>query len=44
MFNEPARASTPFFTLLAKPNDQEEPRLGVTVANKRVKKACQRNR
>ena len=44
IFNEPARAATPFFTLLAKPNDQEKPRLGLTVAKKRVKKACQRNR
>ena len=44
IFNEPARAATPYFTLLAKPNDQEKPRLGLTVAKKRVKKACQRNR
>ncbi|MDC9515136.1 ribonuclease P protein component [Pseudoalteromonas sp. CST5] len=44
IFNEPARAATPLFTLLAKPNDQDKPRLGLTVAKKRVKKACQRNR
>ena len=44
IFNEPARAATPFFTLLAKRNDQTNPRLGLTVAKKRVKKACQRNR
>ena len=44
IFNEPARAATPYFTLLAKPSDQSKPRLGLTVAKKRVKKACQRNR
>ncbi len=44
IFNEPARAATPYFTLLAKPNDLTHPRLGLTIAKKRVKKACQRNR
>ncbi|WP_125718639.1 ribonuclease P protein component [Pseudoalteromonas rubra] len=44
VFNEPARAATPYFTLLAKPNDVGHPRLGLTVAKKRCKKACQRNR
>ncbi|MFC3033228.1 ribonuclease P protein component [Pseudoalteromonas fenneropenaei] len=44
VFQEPARAATPFFTLLAKPNSESQPRLGLTVAKKHVKKACQRNR
>ncbi|WP_010384853.1 ribonuclease P protein component [Pseudoalteromonas rubra] len=44
VFNDPARAATPYFTLLAKPNDAGHPRLGLTVAKKRCKKACQRNR
>ncbi|KID55485.1 ribonuclease P protein component [Pseudoalteromonas luteoviolacea] len=44
IFQEPARAATPVFTLLAKPNDVGHPRLGLTVAKKRCKKACQRNR
>ena len=44
IFNEPARAANQYFTLLAKPNDLEYPRLGLTIAKKRVKKAVQRNR
>ncbi|TLX46033.1 ribonuclease P protein component [Pseudoalteromonas phenolica] len=44
IFNEPARAATPFFTLLAKPNEADQPRLGLTVAKKRCKLAVQRNR
>ncbi|CCQ10698.1 Ribonuclease P protein component [Pseudoalteromonas luteoviolacea B = ATCC 29581] len=44
IFQEPARAATPFFTLLAKPNDAATPRLGLTVAKKHVKQANQRNR
>ncbi len=44
IFQEPARAATPYFTLLAKPNDVGHPRLGLTVAKKRCKKAYQRNR
>ncbi|SFC49521.1 ribonuclease P protein component [Pseudoalteromonas denitrificans] len=44
IFNEPVRAATNCFTLLAKANDLSNPRLGLTVAKKRVKKACDRNR
>ncbi len=44
IFNEPARAATPYFTLLAKPNNLDTPRLGLTVAKKRCKLAVQRNR
>lgn len=44
VFQEPARAATPFFTLLAKPNELDVPRLGLTIAKKQVKQANQRNR
>jgi len=44
IFNEPARAANQHFTLLAKRNDLDHPRLGLTIAKKRVKKAVQRNR
>ncbi len=44
IFNEPVRAATNYFTLLAKPNNSDSPRLGLTVAKKRVKMANQRNR
>ena len=44
IFNEPARVTNQYFTLLAKPNDLSHPRLGLTIAKKRVKKAVQRNR
>lgn len=44
IFNHPARAATPYFTLLAKPNHLNHPRLGLTVAKKRCKKAVDRNR
>ena len=44
IFNEPVRAATENFTLLAKPNQENTPRLGLTVAKKRVKQANQRNR
>tara|TARA_Y100000588_G_scaffold152671_1_gene166814 strand:+ start:6846 stop:7271 length:426 start_codon:yes stop_codon:yes gene_type:complete len=44
IFNEPARAATALFTLLAKPNNLDNPRIGLTVAKKNVKQANQRNR
>ena len=44
IFQEPARAATPYFTLLAKSNNVGKPRIGLTVAKKRCKLACQRNR
>ncbi|WP_105188750.1 ribonuclease P protein component [Pseudoalteromonas sp. T1lg48] len=44
IFNEPARAATSLFTLLAKPNSLSHPRLGLTIAKKNVKQANQRNR
>ena len=44
IFNEPARVTNQYFTLLAKPNNLDRPRLGLTIAKKRVKLAVQRNR
>ncbi|WP_095499574.1 ribonuclease P protein component [Paraferrimonas haliotis] len=44
VFSKPVRASTPEITLLAITNEQEHPRLGLTVAKKQVKLACRRNR
>lgn len=44
VFKQPIVASTPAFTFLAIPNNQSTPRLGLTIAKKRVKKANQRNR
>ena len=44
IFDQPARAASDIFTLLAKPNNLSNPRIGLTVAKKHVKKAVQRNR
>ncbi|WP_090368004.1 ribonuclease P protein component [Ferrimonas sediminum] len=44
VFANPVRAAHPHLTLLAIPNELSHPRLGLTVAKKHVKKACQRNR
>ncbi|WP_157509243.1 MULTISPECIES: ribonuclease P protein component [Ferrimonas] len=44
VFANPVRAAHPHMTLLAVVNDLNHPRLGLTVAKKHVKKACQRNR
>ncbi|MFI3245113.1 MAG: ribonuclease P protein component [Ferrimonas sp.] len=44
VFANPTRAASPHLTLLAIANDVDHPRLGLTVAKKHVKKACQRNR
>ncbi len=44
VFANPTRAASPHLTLLAIANDVNHPRLGLTVAKKHVKKACQRNR
>lgn len=43
IFNDPIKAASPLFTVLAKPNNLEHPRIGLTVAKKRVKKAVDRN-
>ncbi len=44
VFNNPVVATSPAFTILAKPTTLDTPRLGLTIAKKRVKKANQRNR
>lgn len=44
VFKNPVVASSPAFTLLAKPNNLGRPRIGLTIAKKKVKKAVARNR
>ncbi|OOS00918.1 ribonuclease P protein component [Haemophilus paracuniculus] len=44
VFENPFRASTPELTLLARANQLEHPRLGLTVAKKHLKRAHDRNR
>jgi ribonuclease P protein component len=44
VFQNPFRVSSPLFTILCKPNQSSHPRLGLTIAKKRVKLATHRNR
>ncbi|AKD38689.1 ribonuclease P [Pasteurella multocida subsp. multocida OH4807] len=44
VFEQPSRASTPEVTILARPNNLQHPRLGLTVAKKHLKRAHDRNR
>ncbi|CAM5185499.1 ribonuclease P protein component [Alishewanella longhuensis] len=44
VFQNPFRVASPLFTILAKPNQLTHPRIGLTIAKKRVKLAVQRNR
>lgn len=44
VFQNPFRVSSPLFTILAKANQLPHPRLGLTIAKKRVKLAVHRNR
>lgn len=44
VFNNPVVATSPAFTILAIKNTRQTPRLGLTIAKKRVKKAHARNR
>ena len=44
VFNNPVVAASPAFTVLAKPNDRNRARLGLTIAKKKIKKAAGRNR
>ena len=44
VFEQPFRASTPEITILARKNNLEHPRLGLTVAKKHLKRAHDRNR
>ena len=44
VFEQPFRASTPEITILARKNNLEHPRLGLTMAKKHLKRAHDRNR
>lgn len=44
VFTKPIKASSAEITLLAIPNEEKHPRLGLTVAKRFVKRANQRNR
>lgn len=44
VFSNPIKASSAEITLLAIPNSEQHPRLGLTVAKRYVKRANQRNR
>ncbi|VEH66181.1 ribonuclease P [Rodentibacter pneumotropicus] len=44
VFEQPFRASTPELSILARENNLEHPRLGLTVAKKHLKRAHDRNR
>ncbi|MCL1059497.1 ribonuclease P protein component [Shewanella sp. Choline-02u-19] len=44
VFTKPIKASSAEITLLAIPNSEQHPRLGLTIAKRYVKKAHQRNR
>lgn len=44
VFQDPLRASTPEITILARQNSLSQPRLGLTVAKKHLKRAHDRNR
>lgn len=44
VFNNPVKAASPQLTLLARLNDHDHPRIGITLAKKRVRKAVNRNK
>lgn len=44
VFNEAVPSVSPQLTILARKSDSNNPRLGITIPKKRVKKACDRNR
>ncbi|TNG95808.1 ribonuclease P protein component [Pasteurellaceae bacterium USgator11] len=44
VFQQPVRASRPEITILARANQLDSPRLGLTVAKKYLKRAHERNR
>ena len=44
VFQQPQRAGSPEITVLARPNNLEHPRLGLTVAKKHLKRAHERKR
>ncbi|TCP13893.1 ribonuclease P protein component [Bisgaardia hudsonensis] len=44
VFQEPLRASTPEITILARQNNSDNPRLGLAIPKKHLKRAHDRNR
>ena len=44
VFQNPFRVASPLFTILCKANSSNNPRIGLTIAKKRVKLAVHRNR
>ena len=44
VFSDATAASTPYITLLARKNTLQQPRLGITLAKKRIRRAHERNR
>ena len=44
VFEKSVRSSDPYFTVLARPNDLEHPRLGMAISKRRVKFSVGRNR
>ncbi len=44
VFQNPFRVASPLFTILCKANSGNNPRIGLTIAKKRVKLAVHRNR
>ncbi len=43
VFKEPIRARTAYFTILARPNERENARLGVIVAKRIIRRSTHRN-
>ena len=44
VFNKSVRSSDQYFTVLARPNEQNAPRLGLAISKRRVRLAVGRNR
>ncbi len=44
VFQQPVRVASPFITILGRPNSLNNPRMGLTVAKRYVKRAHDRNR
>lgn len=44
VFDKPVRSSDRYFSVLARPNELETPRLGMAISKRRVRLAVQRNR
>ncbi len=44
VFDKPVRSSDRYFTVLARPNEQQHPRLGLAISKRKVRLAVNRNR